>query len=439
MQVGSSLHRAMSTCSKSFKVVVVGGGAGGLAVAARFAKKLPGQVAVIEPASAHYYQPLWTLVGGGLKDREDSARPMGSVMPSGAEWLQTGVEGFMPEENAVKCRDGCTVNYEHLVVAPGIKVAPEKVKGLQEALDDADSGVSTNYLHNYVNNTWTNIQKLTAAGEGKALFTHPAGPVKCAGAPQKILYIAEDHFRRHGVRKGMDMRFVTALPKMFGVPKYNDVLTRIVNQRGIAHDHGFNLVEVDAAGKTAHFERVAGEGEVGERMTQTYDMLHASPPMTPHRFVAESPLADATGFVEVDKHTTRHVKYGNVWSVGDASNMPNSKTAAAVSAQAAALKVNLEKVMAGGEPTEKYDGYASCPLVTGKGKLVLAEFDYDLQPLETFPFDQGKELESMYLLKAEAMPPLYWEGLLKDRWPGPGMIRQMMSPLAMFTGKANAN
>jgi NADPH-dependent 2,4-dienoyl-CoA reductase/sulfur reductase-like enzyme len=135
--------------------------------------------------------------------------------------------------------------------------------------------------------------------------------------------------------------------------------------------------------------------------------------MKPFEFIAKSNLVDSTGFVDVDKQTLQHKKYPNIFGIGDCTNVPTSKTAAAIAAQSEILFENLSDYMKGKTPDEKYDGYTSCPLVTGYGKLILAEFDFDGNPLETFPIDQGKERRFFYHLKKDFMPPLYWYPFLK--------------------------
>jgi len=166
--------------NKSYKLVVVGGGAGGCSTAAKFASKYPGQVAVIEPRDTHYYQPGWTLVGGGMKTFEDTGKPMKNVLPKKAEWLKTSVETFDPDNSKVTTTEGDEISYEYLVIAMGLQLKYEMVKGLPEALETP--GVCSNYHQDYVKKTFPSIQNFK---EGNALFTFPNTPIKCAGAPQK--------------------------------------------------------------------------------------------------------------------------------------------------------------------------------------------------------------------------------------------------------------
>ncbi len=394
-----------------YRVVIVGGGAGGISSAASLLAAGIKDIAIIEPSETHYYQPYWTFVGGGVVSKEQSTRPMAAVIPKGAHWIKARVERFEPENQTVTTQDGQVIGYDYLVVAPGLKIDWDKIAGLPEAL--GKNGVCSNYRYDTAPITWENIQAFKG---GNAVFTFPPPPIKCAGAPQKIMYLAEDYFRKQGIRDQSRVLYYCATPTIFGVAKYASALTeQAVKPRGIETFFRHNLVEIRADAKEAVFKNL----ETGENVVQPYDLLHAVPPMSAPDFIKLSPLANEAGWVEVHKETLQHVRYPNIFSIGDASSLPTSKTAAAIRAEMPVLTANLLSVMNGGEPLARYDGYSSCPLITGYGKLILAEFDYDLNPKETFPFDQGRERYSMYLLKRYIIPVIYWDGLLKGkRWPG---------------------
>ncbi|MCB9731923.1 MAG: NAD(P)/FAD-dependent oxidoreductase [Deltaproteobacteria bacterium] len=389
------------------EVLIVGGGSAGISVAARLlAEPTPPDVAIVEPATVHYYQPLWTLVGGGVFDRQASARPMASVMPSGATWIQDAVEAFDPANNAVTLSSGRTLTYDQLVVAPGIQLDFGKIEGL--AGNVGKHGICSNYSYETVGSTWDNIRALK---KGKAVFTFPATPIKCAGAPQKIMWLAEHHFERTGVRKDVEVHYFVPGGAIFGIPKYARALQKLADDRGVIMHFNKNLVAVRPDKREAVF--AATDGKASE--TIAYDMIHVTPPQSAPDFVKRSPLANADGWVDVDMYTTQHVKYPNVFSLGDASSLPCSKTGAAIRKQAPVTAANLMAFRAGKKPAESYDGYASCPLVTGHGRLILAEFGYGGKIMETFPFDQAQERYSMYALKAYGLPQLYWHGMLKGR------------------------
>jgi len=376
-------------------------------VAARLCRVLRSpDVAIIEPSDKHYYQPLWTLVGGGVFPKQQSEHSEASVMPRNASWIRDSVAEIKPEMNLLVLTGGKTVGYDFLVVAPGIQIDWGKIKGLAESL--GKDGVCSNYSYDYVDKTWEFIKGFKG---GNAVFTHPATPIKCGGAPQKIAYLADDHFRKAGVRDRSTVIFATANAAIFQVKRYADSLTKVATRKGIDLRFRHDLKEVRAASKEAVFQHL----DTGETVLLPYDMIHVTPPMSSPDFIKQSALANADGWVEVDKATLQHVRFPNVFSLGDASSLPTSKTGAAIRKQAPVLVRNLLALKRGRPLTGRYDGYTACPLVTGYGRLIMAEFDYDLKPQETFPFDQSKERRSMYLLKAYGLPPMYWHGIMTGR------------------------
>ena len=390
------------------EIVIVGGGAAGLTTAARLTKGWFNRrgVAVIEPSAKHYYQPMWTLVGGGVAPKEHTERLQAAVMPRRANWIQDAVAEFDPERNQLRTRDGKTIVYDWLIVAAGLQIHWDKIPGLKESLG-AD-GVCSNYSFATVDSTWEAIRNFRG---GNAVFTNPSGAVKCGGAPQKIMYLADDWFRKTGVRDKSEVIYASALPHIFPVERYRTTLEQVVERKQIDCRFRHELVEVRPRSKEAAFKNL----DSGDISAIRYDLLHVTPPMGPPRFIADSPLADQDGWVDVDKDTLRHKRYANVFALGDCSNLPTSKTAAAIRKQAPVVVDNLLAAMQGRPLSARYDGYTSCPLVTGYGKLVLAEFDYDKRPQETFPVDQSRERYSMWVLKRRLLPILYWHGMLKGR------------------------
>ena len=393
--------------SEQHDVVIIGGGTAGITVAAQLLQQEAApRVTIVEPSKTHDYQPIWTLVGGGVFPREVSRRAMADVMPRGATWIRDRVTAFNPEKNEIVTEGGKQLTYNELVVAPGIQLNWDAVKGLPDAINKG--GVCSNYGYDKVPYTWETIQAFQG---GNAVFTFPATPIKCAGAPQKIMWLAEETFRRRGIREQANVIYASATAGIFGVPKYAQALNKLVEARGIQTHYSKSLVEVRQETREAVFHDVNG----AEELVLKYDMMHVTPPQSAPDFVRKSSLADAAGWVDVDKHTLQHNKYPNVFSLGDASSLPCSKTGAAIRKQAPVLVDNVIAFRAGKPLLGHYDGYASCPLVTGYGKVILAEFGYDGVIMETFPFDQAQERYSMYALKAYALPNLYWHGMLQGR------------------------
>ena len=392
------------------QVIVVGGGTAGLAVAALLRnQENPLEVAIIEPSEKHYYQPIWTLVGGGVFDKSISEKDEADFIPDGATWIKDFVQSFDPINNSLTTQDGSTFTYDYLVVAAGIQVNWDAIPGLKESVGKPGTGVCSNYSFETVASTWEALQMLKSGD--RAIFTQPNTKIKCGGAPQKIMHLTSHHLQKKGLINSVEVVFASAGGAIFSVEKYKKALTKIIERNKVNTKFGHNLVSIDSAKKEATFEVLA----TGDRILLEYDMLHVTPPMGPLDFIKDSPLAAEDGWVSVDKFTTQHTKFPNVFSIGDCSNLPTSKTGAAIRKQAPTLVANLNALKAKKPLLAAYDGYTSCPLVTGYGRLILAEFGYNGQPMESFPFDQSQERYSMYALKAYALPNLYWHGMLKGR------------------------
>ena len=395
------------------QVVIVGGGSAGISVATSLLKRKSNlDITIIDPAGDHYYQPGFTLVGGGVFTVDETRRSMASVMPKKVNWIQSAVATFDPDNNSLALEDGSTISYERLIVCPGLKLDWDAVEGLRETL--GKNGVTSNYLSDYAPYTWELVEQLES---GKAIFTQPPMPIKCAGAPQKVLYLSADQWLQKGRLKNINISFYNAGPVLFGVADYVPALQSYMDKYGVALEFSQNLVKVDGPNKTAWFSKKDSEGNT-ETVSTTFDMLHVCPPQTAPDFIRSSPLADAAGWVDVDKNTLKHNKYGNVWGLGDATNSPNAKTAAAIRKQAPVVASNVLQDMANSDELYGYDGYGACPLTVERGKIVLAEFRYGGKLAPTLPtwLLQGTQPTWLaWFLKKVVMPKLYWDGMLKGK------------------------
>jgi sulfide:quinone oxidoreductase len=392
------------------QIVIVGGGNAGISVASKLLlrnKKL--DIAIIDPADKHYYQPAWTLVGSGVFDIRKTERNEADVIPKGTTWIKQKASAFKPGENTVLLENGDAITYDYLVVAAGIQLNWHEIKGLKETL--GKNQVCSNYSFQHAPYTFECIKNFKG---GKAIFHSPNTPVKCGGAPHKIMYMAADYFRRHGVLDKSDIQYWSGGTKLFAIPKYEKTLLKVCERAHIKFQFFVKLVEIDGPSKKAKYVGI-GEDNKDKEYWIDFDMIHITPPQSAPDFVRNSPLANAAGWVDVDKYSLQHVKYPNVFSLGDSSSLPTSKTGAAVRKQAPVLVENLLAVMNQKEPAARYNGYTSCPIVTGYGKLMLAEFDYDNKPTETFPFDQSKERWSMWILKKYILPWMYWSKILPGK------------------------
>ena len=391
------------------RVVIVGGGSAGISVAARLKRKVD-DVVVIEPSDKHYYQPLWTLVGAGHAKAEQTERTEASVMPKGVRWIQEAASAFDPDNNTIETAGGTRIEYDVLIVCPGIQLDWDRIPGVTETI--GQNGVSSNFEYHLAPKTWEFIQRTTS---GTAVFTMPSGPIKCGGAPQKIAYLACDRWRQAGVLDKIDVHLVLPTPGMFGVPVFADQLAKVAADYGINVHFESELCAVDPTNRRASFAPVT---EGGRAFDLDYDMMHVVPHQSAPDWVKSSPLStdEPTGYVDVDKHTMQHVRYPNVFALGDAGSTPNSKTGAAIRKQAPVVTANVLKQLEGDDPTERYGGYASCPLTISSKAMLLAEFDYTMEPAPSIPvIDTTKPRRDMWYLKKYGLPLLYWNGMLKGR------------------------
>jgi sulfide:quinone oxidoreductase len=396
--------------TSAFDVVVVGGGAAGSAVAASRRKQRPGlSVAVVEPSDTHFYQPGWTMVGGGVFTQAQTHRPMKSAIPGWATWIKYSVTAFAPTQNQVTLANNECLSCRALVVATGLRTKWEAIEGLEETL--GRNGVTSNYRFDLAPYTWERVQGLRS---GKALFTQPPMPIKCAGTPQKALYLSCDHWLRNGVLDKIAVEFNTAAPVLFGVADFVPPLINYIRRYNAGLHVTSTLKAVDGPARIATFEIKNADGTT--RIEQkSFDILHVVPPQVAPDVVAKSELADAAGWVEVSSSTLQHPRFPNVFSLGDVCSAPNAKTAAAVRKQAPIVATNLLSVLDGQAMTQVYDGYGACPLTVERGRVVLAEFGYGGKLLPTFPLDPTKARRLAWLLKVMVMPKVYWNLMLRGR------------------------
>ncbi|MBD8148872.1 NAD(P)/FAD-dependent oxidoreductase [Pseudomonas fluorescens] len=391
-------------------IVVIGGGSAGIGLLASLLKREPHlNITLIEPNDYHCYQPAWTLVGGGAYDLQKTRRPLADVLPNGVSWVQAAVSEVLPDEHTLVLDSGQRVTWKNLIVCPGLRLAWEKIEGLQETL--GQHGVTSNYSYEHAAYTWQLVQQLKG---GRALFTQPAMPIKCAGAPQKAMYLSCDHWLRQGSLKNIKVEFNLAGAALFGVATFVPPLMKYVEKYNARLAFNANLIKVDGPARKAWFEVKDAEGNVHIE-EKAFDMLHVVPPQVAPDFIRQSPLADAAGWCEVNPHSLQHLRYPHIFGLGDVCSTTNAKTAAAVRKQIVVVAENLLALRKQAPLPLKYDGYGSCPLTVEKGKVVLAEFGYGGKLLPTFPLDPTQARRSMWFLKATLLPWFYWNGMLKGR------------------------
>ena len=391
-------------------IVVIGGGSAGIGLLASLLKRDPDlNITLIEPNDHHCYQPAWTLVGGGAYDLKKTRRPLADVLPNGVTWIQAAVSEVLPDEQTLLLDSGQRVSWQHLIVCPGLRLAWEAIEGLQDTL--GQHGVTSNYSYEYAAYTWQLVKQLKG---GKAIFTQPAMPIKCAGAPQKALYLSCDHWLRQGDLHHIEVEFNLAGAALFGVATFVPPLMKYIEKYRARLAFNSNLIKVDGPARKAWFEVKDAEGNVSVE-EKSFDLLHVVPPQIAPDFIRHSPLADAAGWCEVDPHSLQQVRYPHIFALGDVCSTSNAKTAAAVRKQIVVVAENLLALRRQAPLPLKYDGYGSCPLTVEKGKVVLAEFGYGGKLLPTFPLDPTVARRSAWLLKATLLPWFYWNGMLKGR------------------------
>lgn len=396
---------------KNKKIVIVGGGNAGISVASQLLRKEKNlEIVIIDPAEEHYYQPAWTLVGAGIYDVKDTIRKEKDQIPKGTTWVKEAVAGFMPGENRLVTEKGTSFQYDVLIVCPGIQLDWHKIKGLKETL--GKNNVSSNYAHEFAPYTWEMIKNFKG---GNAVFTNPSTPIKCGGAPHKIMYLACDHWRKKGILDKTNVYYISGGSMIFGIPEYAETLKKVIKDDNIHPVYKAEVLEINGDLKKIVYEQ-KDEQDIAVKKELKFDICHAVPPQSAPDFIKKSPLADAEnpyGYVEVDKYTLQHKRFPNVFSLGDSSSAPASKTGAAIRKQAPVVTQNIFSFLHDDPLTARYEGYSACPIPTRYGKLMLAEFDYSNKPKMTFPFNQAKPRWSMWMLKTKVLPWLYWNRILK--------------------------
>lgn len=411
-----------------YQILIIGAGTAGIMTAAQLKKKDSSlDIALVDPATDHYYQPAWTLVGAGAYDKKKTIKPMASLIPPGVTWIKEAVTGFDAEHHAITTAQTGILTYEYLVVCPGLVNDYSLIEGLAEAVEQGV--VCSNYIDPEY--TWKQLQAFQG---GTAIFTQPSTPIKCGGAPQKIMYLACDYFKKKGIHTKTKVYFPMPGSVIFGVKKIADTLLKVVERYQIDFMPLHNPIRIDAAAKIAYFKPTNAQDNhcfltSDDQQTQVladgvvampFDFLHLAPPQTAPKFVQTSNLVNATGWLDVNHHSLQHNKYKNIFGLGDVAGLPTAKTGAAIRKQVPVVVDNLMRLLRNQEANNtEYNGYSSCPLVTGYGKMVLAEFNYknefipDPKLKQMLVFSSHKEHWRLWMLKKHLLPYLYWSKMMK--------------------------
>lgn len=421
---GTQTAKAFSSSAKG-KIVIIGGGAAGISMAARLMNWLDEpDVTLIDPSDRQFYQPGFTLIASGVYTPDEVWKKQEDCMPDGVKWVKDSVVAVDPVWNQITTGKNEKIPYDFLVLTPGVQTNWEKVEGITK--DTLGQGNAHSiYDFEGAQKTWKAIQELSKTG-GRGIYTDTYTKHKCGGAPKKICLLTEHYTRKQDTRDTVNLDYYTASHELYDVPYYTPRLLEIYKERNVPIYLNVRVKGVDTAAKQVHFEKIEknGEEKTITPFVEDYDFLHFTPPMSAPDFVREAGLGWAEGklaaeaWVMVDKETLVHSKYPNIISLGDVAGIPTSKTSAAIRVQVPVAAKNLISLMEGKEPTEKYNGYAACPIVTDYGHVLLCEFDYDKKPASSFPFtmlDVSQEQWLAWILKVYILKPIYFYGMLNGR------------------------
>lgn len=413
--------KAFSSNAKG-KIVIIGGGAAGISMAARLKSWLDKpDITLIDPSDRQFYQPGFTLIASGVYQPNDVWKKQEDCMPSDIKWIKDSVTAVDPVWNQVTTQNNGKIAYDFLVLTPGIQTNWEKVEGITHDTLGQGNAYSI-YDFEGAQKTWKGLQEFSKTG-GRGIFTDTYTKHKCGGAPKKICLLTEHYNRKQGTRDKVDLNYYTASKELYDIPYFTPRLLEIYKERNVPINLNVRVKGVDTSAKQVHFEKIetVGDQKVYTPFVEDYDFLHFTPPMSAPDFVKEAGLGwtegklAADGWVMVDKETLVHKTYPNIVSLGDVAGIPTSKTSAAVRKQVPIAAKNLISLMEGKEPVEKYDGYAACPIVTDYGHVLLCEFNYKKEPESSFPFSMmnpSKELWAAWLLKVYFLKPMYFYGML---------------------------
>ena len=440
----STTIQAKTTSSTKAKILIVGGGLAGMSTAARLSNSLDDpDITMIEPSEySTSYQSGQTLVGAGIWTNEDILYRRDDFVPDGVTLIKEKAVEFDPENNSIKTSSGRTVEYDYMVVAAGLKLDYSKIEGLgitdtiTSKGDDSDvrkiigkDGIASIYFANGATDTWIEMQKFIDRAKSKrrvkGLFTHPNTPIKCCGAPKKIMYLTDARLREAGVRDHAELTFLPDSSRMFDIKEYHDAIVNQFKARDMKWDYRHNLVAVDPVRRVATFDKHWSEKgswdkdlkkysiiTKSKKVKREFDLLHITPPMRAAEEIANSPIGSSEGWVPVDRETLQHIKYHNIFALGDIIDTPMGKTGSSIRKQYKVVVDNIISMMEDRELRSKYRGYTVCPLITGIGTVMLAEFNWTKKPTPSFSLDPTQERWIWWLLEVYALKPMTQYGML---------------------------
>lgn len=404
-----------NTIDTQAHIVILGGGASGMAMANRLATRLRGGIiTLIEPRETHHYQPGWTMVASGVWPADKTMRPNAQFVPQGINWLREHAASVDAQKRRVELANGEAVDYDYLVVATGLQLNYHLIDGMSPSLV-GQYGIGSVYASiEAASRTRQAIKTWVDSGQGQGIFTISPTAVKCAGAPLKMMFTTLSHLEDSGRRDAFDVDFMAPGASLFSQPWVDGFVKERFDQQGVNRHHYHRLTAIDSGAKQAEFVLEDRDGD--ERVTRDYDFIHVVPPMSAHDFLKQSDLIAQEGpfaneWLDVDIHTLQHNRYPEVFGIGDVIGAPINKTAASVKAQAPVVEANLLAQLLGKPLPARHNGYTSCPMITGIGKAMLVEFGYadNFAFMPSFPFiDPKDESWAVWVMKDRMLQPAYY-------------------------------
>lgn len=398
------------------RILIMGAGAGGAAIANRLAERLDGaQITVLDGRPQHWYQPGFTLIASGLRKADYAISSTEQWLPRGVTYVNEYAAELDPDANRVTTTGGQRIEYDYLIVATGLVLDWDAIEGFDLSMAGPQNGIAAHYASpEHAELSWQALDKFTDEG-GIGMFGRPATEMKCAGAPVKLCFLAEDIATTKGNRSKCDFIYNAQATNLFGVPVIHHRVRQIMDERDITYRYQHVLKGIDLGAKTATYTTPDGE------VTDKWDFINVIPPQRAPQVIRESGLSWAErwvdqGWIEVDMHTLRHARYANIFGIGDINGVPKGKTAASVKFHIPVVEDQIVSEIAGREGTRRYDGYTSCPLITRIGRAMLVEFDYQDNLTPSFPgvIAPLEELWISWLMKEVALKATY-NAMLRGR------------------------
>ncbi|MDF1876379.1 NAD(P)/FAD-dependent oxidoreductase [Sulfurimonas sp. SAG-AH-194-L11] len=432
---GSSIAEASADVQG--KIVIVGGGAGAIMALSRLSRAISHpDITIIAPNEVHLYQPGQVFVGAGEMQFDDLVMDNNNYIDQDkVTWIKDEVKTFDADNNRVLTRSGEEVKYDILLVAVGIQYHYEKIKGLTKE-DIGKNGITSVYLSDLEKGTalgatatweWFNeLKEAAKTSTPKVIYTQPNTPIKCGGAPQKMLYLSADYLKQEGL--SAEYSFVTSQKKLFSLPAIDKSLHKVQSQYDtITNKFQHHLKAIDVKAKKATFIHAWDEEVIDEdfgtkeivshadKVVLDYDFIHVVPPMSPVDALMESKLISKAGWLDVDKHTLQHTKYKNVFGIGDVCGIPMGKTGGSARHHGPVITQNIIDLMQNKKPSASFDGYTVCPVKTEYGKIIMAEFNYK-GPAPTLPLAFEKPRWIWWAFDLYMLKPMYQHLMLTGRF-----------------------